>query len=251
MANAMTYWIAAAGFPVSHASEMCAFSPAPELRYGAALIEVGRTVQNRRMPIDASVRPTTEDDRAEVLRMVGKAFSGEVVQGREEVEIIEAIWSLDAPIVGSDLVAVAGGEIVGHVLASLGRLDGLALPGIAPLAVRPDCQGLGIGTHLMSEVLRRLGRQGFPLVMVLGDPAYYRRFGFQSSGPLGIHYLPVGVHNPHFQVLRLGGHHRVQRQLRLQLGSPRRMTMSVPPYATGHPVVSSDSPTGRTWPWPG
>jgi len=172
-----------------------------------ALIEGGFTVQNRRMPIELSVRPTAEDERARVLDVVREAFSGEVGDGREVVEIVEAIWSLAAPVVGGDLVAVSGGEIIGHVLASLGKLDGLATPGIAPLAVRPDRQDRGVGTALMTELLRQLDQRGFPLVVVLGDPGYYGRFGFEPSGPLGIHYLPIGADDPHFQVLRLGDHH--------------------------------------------
>jgi hypothetical protein len=38
---------------------------------------------------------------------------------------------------------------------------------------------------------------------VFGDPDYYRRFGFEPSGPLNVVYRPVGVDNPHFQVRRL------------------------------------------------
>ncbi|MGA2836633.1 MAG: N-acetyltransferase [Acidimicrobiales bacterium] len=159
------------------------------------------------MPIEVLVRPTTEDDRAQVLRTVREAFSGEVGDGREEVEIVGAIWSLGAPFAAGDLVAVAGGEIVGHVLASFGNLDGLAVPGIAPLAVRPDRQGQGIGTALMTELLRQLNQRRCPLVVVLGDPCYYGRFGFRPSGPLGIHYLSIGADSPHFQVLHLGDHH--------------------------------------------
>jgi putative acetyltransferase len=104
------------------------------------------------MPVDVSVRPTSEDDRAEVPRVVREAFSGEVGDGREEVGIVEAVWSLGASLAAGDLVAIAGGEIVEHVLASLGELNGLAVPGIAPLAVRPDWQGRGIGTALMTEL---------------------------------------------------------------------------------------------------
>ena len=67
------------------------------------------------MPVDVSVRPTSEDDRAEVLRVVREAFSGEVGDGPEEVGIVEAVWSLGASLAAGDLVAIAGGEIVGHV----------------------------------------------------------------------------------------------------------------------------------------
>ena len=144
-----------------------------------------------------------------MLCTVREAFSGEVGDGREEVEIVEAAWSLDAPIAAGDLIAVASGEIVGHVLASLGKLEGLAIPGIAPLAVRPDWQGQGIGTALMTELLHLLSQRGFPLVVVLGDPDYYGRFGFQASQLLGIHYLPAGADSPNFQALQLGGGHEV------------------------------------------
>ena len=116
------------------------------------MTEDGCSLQNRLMPVDVSVRPTSEDDRAEVLRVVREAFSGEVGDGPEEVGIVEAVWSLGASLAAGDLVAIAGGEIVGHVLASLGELNGLAVPGIAPLAVRPDWQGRGIGTALMTEL---------------------------------------------------------------------------------------------------
>ena len=149
------------------------------------------------------VRLTTDADRDEVLNCVRDAFSGEDRGGRDEVDVVVAVWALDAPVVGGDLVAVAGGVVVGHVLASPGRLGDRAVPGIAPLAVRPGHQGHGIGTALVRDVLRGLDRVGFPLVVVLGDPGYYRRFGFEPSGPRGIHYGPVGSDDPHFQIRRL------------------------------------------------
>ena len=159
------------------------------------------------MPSDVSVRLTTEGDREQVLRTVREAFLGDVSDGQEEVEIVETVWALGATKVAGDLVAVADGEIVGHVLASLGSLDGRAVPGIAPLAVRPDFQGQGIGTDLMTELLHQLKQRGGPLVVVLGDHGYYGRFGFQPAGQFGIHYLSAGVSTPHFQVLQLGGQH--------------------------------------------
>jgi putative acetyltransferase len=58
----------------------------------------------------------------------------------------------------------------------------------------------------MTELLRRAEDLGWPLVVLLGSPAYYERFGFEPSGPLGIVYLPVGAGNPHFQVRKLTGY---------------------------------------------
>ena len=42
-----------------------------------------------------------------------------------------------------------------------------------------------------------------PCVVLLGDPGYYARFGFEPSGSLGIMYRPVGAHDPHSLVRRL------------------------------------------------
>lgn len=41
------------------------------------------------------------------------------------------------------------------------------------------------------------------MVLVLGDPRFYRRFAFEAAGALGIYYRPVGRDDPHFQVRRL------------------------------------------------
>ena len=122
---------------------------------------------------------------------------------------MEAVWSLDGSIAAGALVAVVGGEIIGHVLVSLEKLDALSVPGIAPLAVRPDWQDKGIGRALMTEGLHLLNQRGSPLVVVFGNPAYYGRFGFQPSHRAGIRYLPSGADSPHFQVLLLGDGHEV------------------------------------------
>jgi putative acetyltransferase len=55
----------------------------------------------------------------------------------------------------------------------------------------------------MTKLLERAEAAGHPLVALLGNPAYYGRFGFEPSGPLDIWYLPVGKGDPHFQVRRL------------------------------------------------
>jgi len=88
------------------------------------------------------------------------------------------------------LVAAADDAIVGHVLfspititAAPARLRGL---GLAPLAVRPECQRRGHGSALMREGLKRCLDAGVDAVVVLGDTAYYPRFGFLRATDFGL-----------------------------------------------------------------
>jgi putative acetyltransferase len=82
------------------------------------------------------------------------------------------------------LVADSSSAIVGHVAFSRMFVDTgarqIAAVSLAPVAVRPDCQRMGIGAALIREGLSRL-RQDESIVIVLGHPQYYRRFGFSAD----------------------------------------------------------------------
>ena len=151
------------------------------------------------------IRSATRRDRPAILALVQAAFSNADRDGSEEVAIVRGTWARAAGIVGLELVAVDVGEIVGHALGATGDLEGRPVVAVAPLCVAPSHQGQGIGSALMAEFLRRAEHQKWPLVLLLGDPGYYQRFGFEPAGPLGISYRPVGQDNPHFQVRRLAG----------------------------------------------
>ena len=103
------------------------------------------------------------------------------------------------------LVAVEDGTIVGHILFSRmevraddGTLAGL---GLAPVAVTPDRQGEGIGSALIEAGLQAAGSIGTEIVFVLGEPAYYGRFGFdaRTAKPFASPYA-----GPYFQARMLG-----------------------------------------------
>lgn len=149
------------------------------------------------------IRPATPGDREGILEVVRDAFSSEDRDGREELDIVASTWELKATPFELELVATEDGVILGHVLAARGDLGGQEVVAVAPLGVMPARQGVGIGSALMAELLRRAEAAAVPMVVVLGDPGYYGRFGFEPSGPLDISYPPVGERNPHFQVLRL------------------------------------------------
>jgi putative acetyltransferase len=153
-----------------------------------------------------TIRTATPGDRDGILEVVEQAFSSKDHDAREELDIVLTTWRLQATVEELELVALEDGAVVGHVMAGRGDLGGHEVVAIAPLAVTPRRQGLGIGEALMTELLGRAELAGLPLVVLLGLPAYYERFGFEASGPLGISYRPVGDGNPHFQVRRFAGY---------------------------------------------
>jgi putative acetyltransferase len=85
----------------------------------------------------------------------------------------------DTSIVMS-LVATIDSQVTGHVIFTKCRVDGgdekVSL--LAPLAVLPEFQSQGIGSAIVRDGLQRLTQAGISQVFVLGDPAYYSRFGF-------------------------------------------------------------------------
>jgi putative acetyltransferase len=127
----------------------------------------------------------------------------------EDAELVDLVRRSDHYIADLALVAEEGRALIGYALFSFVTLDGIA-PGpvlaLAPLCVRPDHQRRGVGSGLVRAGLQRADAHGAPLVTVLGDPAYYGRFGFEPARRHGIE--PPGSHVPDglFSVRRLSGY---------------------------------------------
>lgn len=98
------------------------------------------------------------------------------------------------------LAASSGGEIAGHVAFSPLTAPFRAL-GLGPVAVRPDKQRQGIGGRLIQTGLAHAEQAGWQAIFVLGDPAYYGRFGFSVAEARGFASPYAG---PYFMVLALG-----------------------------------------------
>jgi putative acetyltransferase len=104
------------------------------------------------------------------------------------------------------LVALEDERIVGHILMSRMTAEGDGRPlravGLAPVAVLPERQGQGIGSRLVRAAVERMREAGEALVFLVGEPAYYRRFGFEAStaAPFASPYA-----GRHFLALSLDG----------------------------------------------
>ena len=161
-----------------------------------------------------TIRPARPTDAAGILAVVEDAFSyGGTRDPSEEVTIVRGTWSASAastrrshPLL--ELVADENGTIVGHLQAAPGALDGnpTTVAGVAPVCVGAAHQGCGVGSALMGTLIDAATDRQWPLLGLLGEPAYYGRFGFEPAAPLGLSYPPVGAANPHFQARKLPGY---------------------------------------------
>lgn len=93
--------------------------------------------------------------------------------------------------VATSLVAVYQEQIVGHILFSPMTMDepvetALRLVALGPMAVLPDRQGLGIGSQLVRAGIDVCRQAGYDVMVVLGHPWFYPRFGFSPARPHGI-----------------------------------------------------------------
>ncbi|HWF01422.1 MAG TPA: N-acetyltransferase [Caulobacteraceae bacterium] len=140
------------------------------------------------------IRSATPEDVAAVRDVVTAAFGQ-----ADEADLVEAL-ARDGDAVVS-LVAVAGGEVAGHVMLSRMAAPFRALA-LAPVSVAPGSQNRGIGQALARAALARARQDGWDAVFVLGDPAYYRRFGFDpaTAAPFASPYA-----GEHFMALALRG----------------------------------------------
>ncbi len=105
-----------------------------------------------------------------------------------EADIVDFLR--DAGALRYSLVAIDGMEIVGHLAFSPVTIsDGSRVVdalGLGPMAVSPSCQRHGIGTRLVNFWLEQLAEERDNLVVVVGHPDYYPRFGFRRAKPYGI-----------------------------------------------------------------
>jgi putative acetyltransferase len=117
-------------------------------------------------------------DTTAIHHLIQSAFRRAPHTSGTEARIVDALRAEGALTVS--LIAVDGSEILGHAAFSPITIPGASEGwlGLGPVSVAPERQGEGIGKALISAGLQRLRTAGAPGCVVLGDPAYYGRFGF-------------------------------------------------------------------------
>ena len=160
---------------------------------GMGATDASRPLESEAMSPDAgtmpgiTIRAERDGDAAAIRAVNDAAFDGPV-----ESRIVDGIRGTDRWIDGGSLVAeTANGELVGHLLLSVGDLDGpdgsvTPVWMVGPVAVLPAWQRRGLGGDLMRAAIALATERGQPVLCLLGHADYYPRFGFVPARSLGI-----------------------------------------------------------------
>jgi putative acetyltransferase len=136
------------------------------------------------------IRPEQEADQAAIGAVTAAAFANHPHSRQTEQFIVDALRR--AGVLALSLVAEEQGRVAGHIAFSpvlvAGRECGWY--GMGPLSVLPALQRRGTGTALVQVGLDRLRAMGARGCALVGDPAFYARFGFSADHRLTLAHVP-------------------------------------------------------------
>lgn len=136
------------------------------------------------------IRPETVNDYAAIRNILVAAFADCPYSHQTEHLIVEALRAANALTVG--LVAEIDGNVVGHIAFSPAQINGADSRWfmLGPIAVTPALYRQGIGKALMRDGLDAIRNRKADGVILVGDPGYYVRFGFQNNPSLTMEGVP-------------------------------------------------------------
>ena len=149
------------------------------------------------------IRRETREDRPVVDAVISAAFGRpERDQEPPETLLIRALRRDVGWVPTLSMVAMRDDRIVGHVACTRGWVGEVSALGLGPISVLPAHQRQGTGQALMHAIIGAADAAGEPMIALLGDRHFYRRFGFVAASRLGV-AAPDPGWGDHFQVRTL------------------------------------------------
>ena len=138
------------------------------------------------------IRPEVPRDFSAVRHLLIEAFRDAPFSDHQEHILVERLRKSPSYLPHLTLVALIGQNPVGFLMLTRATVESgeASTPVLllAPLAVLPVRQGMGIGSQLMRTAHIRAENAGFPAVVLMGSPAYYARHGYQPCADFGIRF---------------------------------------------------------------
>jgi len=138
------------------------------------------------------IREEVKEDFGEIYDLVKVAFETAKVTNGKEQDYVNQLRKNENYIPELALVAEEDGKLVGHImLTRMQIIDGDSKYEtllLGPISVLLEFRNKGIGSQLIKESFRRAKQMQYGSVVLVGDPAYYHRFGFRPSVDFNIKY---------------------------------------------------------------
>ena len=136
------------------------------------------------MPLQPTIRAERPTDEAAIFQITEEAFRPQTYSSGTEQLIIDALRRSGALTVS--LVAEVDGDVIGHIAFSPVTVSAGSKGwyGLGPVSVKPEFQGQGVGRALVEVGLAALRDRGAQGCVLVGDPAFYGRFGFRHDPEL-------------------------------------------------------------------
>jgi putative acetyltransferase len=146
------------------------------------------------------IRKEKSEEFSKIYDLVKVAFQTAKVTNGKEQDFVNQLRSSGNYIPELALVAEGGGEVIGHIMltktnitSDKSKYETLFL---GPISVILKYRNKGVGSKLIIESLKAAKAMGFASIVLVGDPAYYHRFGFKASINFGIrHVLDIPEEN--------------------------------------------------------
>ena len=147
-----------------------------------------------------NIRTEQVSDHSEIRSLTELAFRTMEYSDGDEQDVIDRLREADA--LTPSLVLVENGRVVGHIAFSPAVAGDGSEPWFAlgPVSVLPSHQGRGLGSQLIERGLSEIQTAGALGCILLGNPAFYGRFGFEVAPK----NAPIGMPGEFFQVKRWG-----------------------------------------------
>lgn len=152
------------------------------------------------------IRREAEDDVEVIREVTAAAFARPGEPEPAEAGLVDALRADVGWLPALSLVAESpDGEVVGHLVATRAWVADAPSLGLGPVSVRPDWQRRGVGSALVHTIIGAADARGETMIVLLGSPDYYRRFGFRLSEEFGV-VPPEADWRPHFQLRPLSAY---------------------------------------------
>ena len=159
---------------------------------------VGKTFNH----MEFQTRQEKAADHEAVERLITEAFASAPHSDGNEAQLVNALRMSSSHIPQLSIVALLGDKIIGHILFSKIKIgDGLGLA-LAPLSVLPEFQRMGIGKALIAEGHRIAKEMGYSVSVVLGNPDYYKKSGYEPAAGFEI-YPPFDIDSKYYMAYPL------------------------------------------------